>query len=164
MSAKDSAPDGSPSSERPSVGEVIFVVESCPEGGFTARGLGQSVFAQGESLGLLQAVFGRYPQHRALLLEDVLALLPKLPQGKRGLRTFRLHYRALTLGSEGQNIQVVTALVLLLLQSAVTRPRRLLRALAWGAGLDSATVQTFLSIVHTLHLLSSTSTSLVLIF
>jgi hypothetical protein len=55
MSAKDSAPHDSPSSKRPSVGEVIFVVESCPEGGFTARGLGQSVFAQGETLGLLQA-------------------------------------------------------------------------------------------------------------
>jgi hypothetical protein len=55
MAAKDSAPHGFPSSERPSVGEVIFVVESCKQGGFTARGLGQSVFAQGETLDLLQA-------------------------------------------------------------------------------------------------------------
>ena len=55
MVAKDSALHGNPSSERLSVGEVIFVVESCPEGGFTARGLGQSVFAQAETLDLLQA-------------------------------------------------------------------------------------------------------------
>lgn len=55
MVAKGSALHGIPSSERPSVGEVIFVVESCPEGGFTARGLGRSVFAQAETLDLLQA-------------------------------------------------------------------------------------------------------------
>lgn len=30
--------------------ELIFVVEEAPEGGFTARALGESIFAEGDSL------------------------------------------------------------------------------------------------------------------
>lgn len=34
--------------------EIIFVVEEAPEGGYTARAVGESIFTQAESLGLLQ--------------------------------------------------------------------------------------------------------------
>jgi hypothetical protein len=34
--------------------ELIFVVEEAPEGGYTARALGESIFTEGEDLGDLQ--------------------------------------------------------------------------------------------------------------
>jgi predicted RNase H-like HicB family nuclease len=33
-----------------SMSEIIFVVEEAPEGGYTARALGESIFTQGDSL------------------------------------------------------------------------------------------------------------------
>ncbi|HVS00791.1 MAG TPA: 2-oxoisovalerate dehydrogenase [Thermoanaerobaculia bacterium] len=35
--------------------EVIFMVEEAPEGGYTARALGESIFTEAEDLGELQA-------------------------------------------------------------------------------------------------------------
>ncbi|MHB8766592.1 MAG: 2-oxoisovalerate dehydrogenase [Deferrisomatales bacterium] len=35
--------------------ELIFLVEEAPEGGFTARALGASIFAEGDDLADLQA-------------------------------------------------------------------------------------------------------------
>ncbi len=34
--------------------EIIFVVEEAPEGGYTAKAVGESIFTQAETLGLLQ--------------------------------------------------------------------------------------------------------------
>jgi hypothetical protein len=34
--------------------ELIFVVEEAPEGGFTARALGESIFTEADDLGQLQ--------------------------------------------------------------------------------------------------------------
>jgi hypothetical protein len=34
--------------------EIIFVIEEAPEGGYTAKAVGESIFTQAESLGLLQ--------------------------------------------------------------------------------------------------------------
>jgi hypothetical protein len=36
------------------VNEIIFLVEEAPEGGFTARALGYSIFTEAENLGELQ--------------------------------------------------------------------------------------------------------------
>ena len=36
------------------VSEIIFVVEESPEGGYTAKAVGESIFTQAEDLGLLQ--------------------------------------------------------------------------------------------------------------
>ncbi len=36
------------------VGEIIFVIEEAPEGGYVAKAVGESIFTQAESLGLLQ--------------------------------------------------------------------------------------------------------------
>ena len=35
--------------------EIIFLVEAAPEGGFTARALGESIFSEGEDLEDLRA-------------------------------------------------------------------------------------------------------------
>lgn len=37
-----------------SVSEIIFVIEEAPEGGYIAKAVGESIFTQAESLGLLQ--------------------------------------------------------------------------------------------------------------
>lgn len=37
-------------SDRPNPSEVIFVVEEAPEGGFTARALGESIFTDADSV------------------------------------------------------------------------------------------------------------------
>jgi hypothetical protein len=37
------------------VTEIIFVVEEAPEGGYTARALGASIFTEADDLGSLQA-------------------------------------------------------------------------------------------------------------
>lgn len=34
--------------------EIIFVIEEAPEGGYSAKAVGESIFTQAESLGLLQ--------------------------------------------------------------------------------------------------------------
>jgi len=34
--------------------ELIFVIEEAPEGGFTARALGESIFTEGETLAALK--------------------------------------------------------------------------------------------------------------
>jgi hypothetical protein len=36
------------------VSEIIFVVEEAPEGGYSAKAVGESIFTQAETLGLLQ--------------------------------------------------------------------------------------------------------------
>ena len=36
------------------VDELIFIVEEAPEGGYTARAVGESIFTQAEDPGLLQ--------------------------------------------------------------------------------------------------------------
>ncbi|CAH1242792.1 NIPBL [Branchiostoma lanceolatum] len=66
------------------------------------------------ALKLVMAVFSRYDKHRQLILEDIFASLAKLPSSKRNLRSYRLN-------SE-DNIQMVTALVLSLIQCVVTLP------------------------------------------
>lgn len=36
------------------VSEIIFVIEEAPEGGYIAKAVGEAIFTQAESLGLLQ--------------------------------------------------------------------------------------------------------------
>jgi hypothetical protein len=40
---------------RQRVDELIFIVEEAPEGGYTARAVGQSIFAEADDLGSLHA-------------------------------------------------------------------------------------------------------------
>jgi cohesin loading factor subunit SCC2 len=66
---------------------------------------------------LVTTIFSRYEKHRRLLLDDILASIARLPSSKRGLRTFRL--------SAEQHIQMLTALVLQLIQCVLCLPEKL---------------------------------------
>ena len=65
-------------------------------------------------LKLVTMIFTRYEKHRRLLLDDILASIARLPSTKRSLRTYRLN-------SE-EHIQMLTALVLQLIQCVVALP------------------------------------------
>ena len=65
-------------------------------------------------LQVMQAIFAQYPQHRSVILEDLFGLLVKLPNNKRSLRSYRTQ--------ADQHIQMVSALVMLLVQSSVVEP------------------------------------------
>ena len=62
-------------------------------------------------------MFGKYEKHRKLLLDDILASIARLPSSKRSLRTYRL--------DQENHIQMLTALVLQLIQCVITLPKRL---------------------------------------
>ncbi|XP_059905989.1 nipped-B-like protein A isoform X2 [Gadus macrocephalus] len=72
------------------------------------------------SIQLVTAVFARYKKHRQLILEEVFTSLAKLPTSKRSLRQFRIN--GSSVDKEPQYIQMVTALVLQLIQCVVHLP------------------------------------------
>ena len=78
-----------------------FFVENIPE-------------IQLSALKLTTGVFARYDKHRKIVLDDILASIARLPQTKRSLRTYRL--------TKDDNIQMLTALVMRLIQCVVTLP------------------------------------------
>jgi cohesin loading factor subunit SCC2 len=55
-----------------------------------------------------------YPQHRRLIIEEIVTLLWKLPSSKRSLRSYHLS------DEEPKQIQILTALILQLVQCSVT--------------------------------------------
>uniref|UniRef100_A0A3Q3QRL1 Nipped-B protein n=1 Tax=Monopterus albus TaxID=43700 RepID=A0A3Q3QRL1_MONAL len=69
---------------------------------------------------VVTAVFSRYEKHRQLILEEIFTSLARLPSSKRSLRNFRLN----SSDSDGDPlyIQMVTALVLQLIQCVVQLP------------------------------------------
>ncbi|XP_037089456.1 nipped-B-like protein B [Pollicipes pollicipes] len=77
------------------------------------------------ALKLVTTIFSKYQKHRRLLLDDILASIARLPSSKRSLRTYKLN-------SAGQGdgdvyIQMLTALVLQLIQCVVVLPNYLAR-------------------------------------
>nr|XP_006819500.1 PREDICTED: nipped-B-like protein-like isoform X1 [Saccoglossus kowalevskii] len=84
-----------------SIGLAPFFVENVSE-------------LQLSAMKLITGVFSNYEKHRQLILEDIFASLARLPSSKKNLRNFRLN--------ADQNIQMVTALVLQLIQCIVTLP------------------------------------------
>lgn len=62
-------------------------------------------------------MFAKYNKHRRLLLDDILASIARLPNSKRSLRTYRLN--------SDESIQMLTALVLQLIQCVVELPEEL---------------------------------------
>ncbi|XP_069694432.1 nipped-B-like protein A [Periplaneta americana] len=87
-----------------SMGVAPFFVESVSE-------------LQLSALKLVTTIFTKYEKHRRLLLDDILASIARLPSSKRSLRSYRLN-------SE-EHIQMLTALVLQLIQCVVVLPERL---------------------------------------
>ena len=59
-------------------------------------------------------MFTRYEKHRQLIVEDILSSLARLPSSKKNLRSYRLN--------ADENIQMVTALALQLIQSVIHLP------------------------------------------
>lgn len=57
----------------------------------------------------------KYEKHRKLLLDDILASMARLPSSKQSLRSYRL--------SSEEHIQILTALVLQLIQCMVVLPK-----------------------------------------
>ncbi|GBB94464.1 hypothetical protein RclHR1_02360022 [Rhizophagus clarus] len=64
------------------------------------------------ALGLLRLVFTNHQKQRTWILEEILTSLIKLPTAKRNLRQYRL--------PDGKSIQMVSALILQLIQSCTT--------------------------------------------
>merc|ERR1719270_3346425 len=90
-----------------SMGVAPFFVENIPE-------------IQLSALKLTTGVFAKYDKHRKLVLDDILASIARLPQTKRSLRSFRLN--------RDENIQMLTALVMRLIQCVVTLPESMGRS------------------------------------
>ncbi|CAH1765510.1 15208_t:CDS:10, partial [Entrophospora sp. SA101] len=84
---------------------------------------GNSIFGNGletvklVALGLLRLIFTNHPKQRTWILEEILTSLIKLPTAKRNLRQYRL--------PDGKSIQMVSALILQLIQSCTTSMRKL---------------------------------------
>ncbi|XP_041977480.1 nipped-B protein [Aricia agestis] len=72
------------------------------------------------ALKLVTTIFTKYDQHRRLLLEDILASIARIPSSKHNLRSFQLN--------SDQHIQMLTALVLQLVQCVVTLPETLCKS------------------------------------
>jgi len=86
------------------MGVAPFFVENIPE-------------LQLSALKMVTGVFAKYDKHRKLVLDDILASIARLPQTKRSLRTYRLN--------KTDNIQMLTALVLQLIQCVIALPDRM---------------------------------------
>merc|ERR1719228_86932 len=69
------------------------------------------------ALKMVTGVFAKYDKHRKLVLDDILASIARLPQTKRSLRTYRLN--------RSENIQMLTALVLQLIQCVIGLPDKM---------------------------------------
>ncbi|XP_064386068.1 nipped-B-like protein isoform X2 [Halichondria panicea] len=104
------------------LGDVAHLVESHPLTDATIlnlTGLGIVPFfvenvsvLQLSALRLVRSIFSRYEKHRDLIIEEIFSSLAKLPTSKRNLRSFKL--------SNGGSIQMLTALVLQLVQCLVS--------------------------------------------
>ena len=86
------------------LGVAPFFVESIPE-------------LQLAALKLVTNLFSKYENHRKLLLDDILSSIARLPSSKRSLRSYRLNTNTY--------IQMLTALVLQLIQCVVCLPNKL---------------------------------------
>ncbi len=86
------------------LGVTPFFVENIPE-------------LQLAALKLVTNLFSKYEKHRKLLLDDILASIARLPSSKRSLRSYQLNPTT--------HIQMLTALVLQLIQCVVVLPKRL---------------------------------------
>lgn len=87
------------------------------------------------SVGVITAIFRKYPRHRHILLEDLFPVMLKLPTYKKSMRTFTVHSSAILFPTslqrlcqslvptiESGSIQTITVLILSLIQSSVVRP------------------------------------------
>ena len=93
------------------------------------------------TIGMVTSIFRQYVKLRPLIVEDLFALMLKMPSGKRGMKTFPIHCskvlnpqiacelsKSLLIGATGisstpsSNIQPISITIMSLVQSAVIRP------------------------------------------
>jgi hypothetical protein len=93
------------------------------------------------TIGMVTSIFRQYVKLRPLIVEDLFALMLKMPSGKRGMKTFPIHCsnvlnpqtacelsKSLLMGVTGSssppssNIQPISITIMSLVQSAVIRP------------------------------------------
>ncbi len=85
---------------------------------------------QMSAMDLIAAMFGRYPRHRSIIVEDLFPLMLKLPTLKRSLRAYPVgrgggvvkRERPQSHDGDHDYIQPVCALILVLVQSSVVMP------------------------------------------
>ncbi|KAF6211182.1 hypothetical protein GE061_014297 [Apolygus lucorum] len=106
------------------LGELLSIQKLTDNSVLHASSMGISPFfvervsdLQLSALKLVTTIFAKYEKHRKLLLDDILASMARLPSSKRSLRSYRL--------SSEEYIQMLTALVLQLVQSMVEIPPNL---------------------------------------
>ncbi|XP_064624377.1 nipped-B-like protein isoform X2 [Lineus longissimus] len=90
---------------------IILQASSLGVGPFFVENISE---LQLSAIKLVTTIFSKYEKHRALILEDIFASLARLPSSKRNLRSYRLN--------SDESIQMVTALVLQLIQSVAILP------------------------------------------
>jgi cohesin loading factor subunit SCC2 len=78
---------------------------------------------------LIRSIYSKYEKHRDLIMEDIFASLARLPTSKKSMRTYKL--------SGDQCIQMVTALVLQMVQCIVINPRKEKSAARFTAGAEN---------------------------
>ncbi|KAI5058048.1 hypothetical protein GOP47_0026218 [Adiantum capillus-veneris] len=78
-----------------------------------------------KAVGVICTIFSNYSQHRTAILDEILSLLWRFPSSKRHLRTYHLP------DEESKQVQMLTALILQLVQCSVNLPN------SWE-GLNSA--------------------------
>jgi cohesin loading factor subunit SCC2 len=96
-----------------------------------------SVQIQLSGISLLACLFQRYSNHREVILEDIFPLMLKIPTQKKSMRSFAIQYTLcqapnkveelttkLTLLPPPHTIQMMTSLILSLVQCCVTFPKR----------------------------------------
>ncbi|MCO5609933.1 hypothetical protein L7F22_064168 [Adiantum nelumboides] len=69
-----------------------------------------------KAVGVICTIFSNYSQHRTAILDEILSLLWRFPSSKRHLRTYHLP------DEESKQIQMLTALILQLVQCSVSLP------------------------------------------
>ena len=81
------------------------------------------------ALKLARNIFSKYPKHRDLIFDEIFLSLSKLPSSKRAIRTYYLEpqsdKRETCEETPEKSIQMVTALVMQLLQSIAAPPREI---------------------------------------
>lgn len=86
------------------------------------------------AMDVLAKIFSKYPDQRPFILDEILVSLEKLPSTRQSARQFKL--------ADGKSIQLLTALVLQLVQTTaldtpVSRSARMKRRLSFSVGNDN---------------------------
>ena len=112
---------------------VMICLEMDPT---TDAGIKDAHLVHTAAIAVLTSIFRKYSRHRSIIIDDLILIMPRMPTSKKAIRTFPvqvssvLYPKGLQLLSrslvpatnDGKFIQTVSALIMALVHSAVTRP------------------------------------------